>query len=518
MLRTATPSRTSVLRVAALALTLSAACVVGDPDQREPDDDDGPASSSPTVPVEVLAAMQRDLGLTAQQLEVRLRAEAIGAQLAPALQDQLGEPFAGAWMSDDGARLVVGITDATLAEDVRDAGAEPRLVTHSLAQLEALKDALDAPASVDPSIHAWRVDVASNRVVVIVEDPGAAAVATFLARLGDGAQAVRVERASERPRPFYDVRGGDEFILGGNTLCSVGFSVDRGFVTAGHCGRVGTTTAGSNWVAQGTVRGSTFPGNDYAWVELNSAWASLPWVGNHAGGQVGVAGAQVAAVGSSVCRSGRTTGWRCGLIQAHNVTINYAAGPVYGATQTTACAEGGDSGGSFISGNQAQGVTSGGSGNCSSGGTTFYQPINPILSTYGLTLKTTGGGGTKEIVSNYNGKCIDVPSSNFVDGARLQMWDCNGTGAQRWTFDGGTVRAGGKCMDVAWASTANGTAIQLANCNGNQAQQFVLNGAGDLVSVLASKCVDIAGWNSSSGAQLIIWPCAGTANQKWHTR
>jgi streptogrisin C len=96
------------------------------------------------------------------------------------------------------------------------------------------------------------------------------------------------------------------------------------------------------------------------------------------------------------------------------------------------------------------------------------------------------------------------------------MWDCNGTGAQKWTFTGGTVRAGGKCMDVAWASTADGTAVQLANCNGNAAQQFVMSAAGDLVSVLANKCVDIGGWDGSNGARLIIWPCTGGANQKWH--
>ncbi|HEY8544187.1 MAG TPA: trypsin-like serine protease, partial [Acidimicrobiales bacterium] len=61
---------------------------------------------------------------------------------------------------------------------------------------------------------------------------------------------------------------------------------------------------------------------------------------------------------------------------------------VYGLTRTSACAEGGDSGGSFISGNQAQGMTSGGSGNCTFGGTTFFQPVNEVLSRYGLTLVT----------------------------------------------------------------------------------------------------------------------------------
>ena len=37
---------------------------------------------------------------------------------------------------------------------------------------------------------------------------------------------------------------------------------------------------------------------------------------------------------------------------------------------------------------QAQGVTSGGSGNCTVGGTTYFQPVNEILSAYGLSLVT----------------------------------------------------------------------------------------------------------------------------------
>ena len=99
------------------------------------------------------------------------------------------------------------------------------------------------------------------------------------------------------------------------------------------------------------------------------------------------------------------------------------------------------------------------------------------------------------------------------------MWDCNGTGAQSWTFySDGTVRALGKCMDVAWGSTANGAVIQLVGCNGNPAQKFVLSGAGDLVNPQANKCVDIKDWNGNSGARLHTWECAGTANQKWFLR
>jgi streptogrisin C len=480
-----------------VAFVLSAAACATDP---EPDG---------RVPDPMQLALQRDLHETPAQLDHRLRAEAVAARLAPALHDELADAYGGAWMSDDGDHLIVGITDPALADLVRDAGAEPRAVAQSLQQLETLKASLDqqAPAA---SVHTWYVDVPHNRVVVEADDALAAAA------FADPRAVTIIERA-ERPRPLYDIRGGDEYILGGNILCSVGFAVNGGFVSAGHCGKPGTQTAGSNWVAQGTVAASIFPTHDYSYIQINASWTSLPWVGDHNGGQIAVQGSQDAAIGSSVCRSGRTSGWHCGVIQARDVTVNYSAGPVYNTTQTSACAEGGDSGGSFISGNQAQGVTSGGSGNCTNGGTTFFQPVNPILSAYGLTLKTTGGS-TREIVSQWNGKCIDVPGSKFVDGAHLQMWDCNGTGAQKWTFTGGTVQAGGKCMDVAWASKDDGAVIQLANCSGNLAQQFVLTGAGDLVSVLANKCVDIKDWNGGSGAALQTWSCAGTANQKWYAR
>ncbi|TGJ78386.1 hypothetical protein E0Z10_g10384, partial [Xylaria hypoxylon] len=99
-----------------------------------------------------------------------------------------------------------------------------------------------------------------------------------------------------------------------------------------------------------------------------------------------VSGSTASGVGASICRSGSTTGIHCGTVGALGATVNYAEGSVTGLTRTSVCAEPGDSGGSFYSGAQAQGVTSGGSGNCASGGTTYFQPVNEILSTYGLTL------------------------------------------------------------------------------------------------------------------------------------
>ena len=131
----------------------------------------------------------------------------------------------------------------------------------------------------------------------------------------------------------------------------------------------------------------------------------------------------------------------------------------------------------------------------------------------GTTPPPAGGNALK---SNFNGKCIDIPGANAVDGARLQMWDCNGSAAQQWSLNGdGTVRAMGKCMDPAAAGTANGTPIQLVTCNGNPVQRFTLSGAGDLVNISANRCVDIAAFNNTNGAPLHLWDCVGGSNQKW---
>jgi hypothetical protein len=143
----------------------------------------------------------------------------------------------------------------------------------------------------------------------------------------------------------------------------------------------------------------------------------------------------------------------------------------------------------------------------------------------GLTLTPfgAGGGGTTPppsgavpVISSLNNKCVDVPSSNFVDRAPLQMYTCNNTNAQKWTFTNGTLQSqNNKCMDVDAGSTANGAVVQLYTCNGSGAQQFVLSAAGDLVNPQANRCVDIKDVNANDGARLQLWDCAGAANQKW---
>ncbi|MFE3741243.1 S1 family peptidase [Streptomyces sp. NPDC059134] len=339
----------------------------------------------------MLAAMQKDFGLTESQAVARMAAEKTAAAVETKAKRAAGASYGGAWFNADSGKLTVAVTDAAKADAIRATGATVRLVKHSERQLDAAKDRIDAFADDAPAgVSSWRVDTRTNQVVVdvVAARKNDNDVRAFVAQARE-AGPVTIAETAEAPTTFAaGTVGGDPYYTG-NVRCSIGFSVQGGFVTAGHCGSTGAQVRGWDSSYIGNFQGSTFPGNDYAWVNVGSGWWTVPVVlGWGTVSDQLVRGSNEAAIGASICRSGSTTHWRCGNVQAKNVTVNYSQGAVYSMTQTSVCAEGGDSGGSYISGDQAQGVTSGGSGNCTSGGTTFFQPLKPILNRYGLTLHT----------------------------------------------------------------------------------------------------------------------------------
>ncbi|MGY0230979.1 ricin-type beta-trefoil lectin domain protein [Longispora urticae] len=342
-----------------------------------------PAHATPgAAPSALVTAMQRDLGLTAAQAEARIVNEERAAQTERRLRASLGGAYAGTWLSADATVTHVAVTTKEAAELARDAGAEATVVAYSAADLRGVQESLDKElGSAGLPVVVTFVDVAANRVAVharpkILGDVQAAVLAS-----GVPVGAVSVVGSAEAPAPTADVIGGNRYDMQGG-WCSVGFAVDNGgFVTAGHCGTPGTATSSPS----GTFQGSRFPNDDYAWVATPGS-TPRPWVNNHAGGHITVKGSAEAVVGSSVCRSGGRTGLHCGQITAWNSSVTYPQGTVFGVIRTNVCSEPGDSGGALVSGQQAQGVTSGGSGDCSSGGVTYFQPVNEILNAYGLTL------------------------------------------------------------------------------------------------------------------------------------
>ncbi|WP_327244187.1 lectin [Streptomyces sp. NBC_01320] len=130
----------------------------------------------------------------------------------------------------------------------------------------------------------------------------------------------------------------------------------------------------------------------------------------------------------------------------------------------------------------------------------------------------SGSTGTSGVFSGPAGKCLDVAGGSSTDGTAVQLYDCNGSAAQRWTVAAdGSIQALGSCLDVTSASTANGAKVQLYTCNGSSAQRWTYNSStGDVVNTAADKCLDITDQSTANGARAQIWTCTGAANQKWH--
>ncbi|MFF9087430.1 S1 family peptidase [Streptomyces sp. NPDC014991] len=337
----------------------------------------------------LLTAMERDLGITRTEAAARLAAERAARQVERSAERAAGDSYGGSWFDSASGKLVVALTRNGARKAVEATGARVTLVKHSERQLNATMkrvDALHAPAGV----AGWHVDSKTNSVTVdvVASHKDDNDVRSFVARARK-AGPVTVGQTDHTPRTFAaGTVGGDPYYTG-NVRCSIGFSVSGGFVTAGHCAQPGAAVNGWDHTYIGNFQGSSFPDNDYAWVSVGSGWWTVPVVlGWGTVSDQLVRGSAEAPVGASICRSGSTSHWHCGTVLAKNETVNYSQGAVHEMTKTSVCAEPGDSGGSFISGDQAQGVTSGGWGNCSSGGETWYQPVNEILNRFGLRLHT----------------------------------------------------------------------------------------------------------------------------------
>ncbi|WP_030037569.1 carbohydrate-binding protein, partial [Streptomyces resistomycificus] len=398
-----------------------------------------PGADAPSAAV--LRAVRRDLKLTDQQARLRLENEAEAGTRAGRLQIALGGHFAGAWVQGaTSADLSVATTDAADVPGIEAEGAKAVVVRNPLADLRAAKARLDGAATGTTALETpvRYVDVRTNRVTV--QATSRAAADALVTAAGVPGELVDVKVSADRPRALHDIRGGDAYYIEESARCSVGFAVTKaeqqGFVSAGHCGQEGNKTAGFNEVAQGTFQASVFPGSDMSWVAANSDWTATPDVKAQGETDVQVGGSVQALVGAAVCRSGSTSGWHCGTIEQHDTSVSYSEGTVDGVTRTTVCAEPGDSGGPYLSGAQAQGVTSGGSGDCRAGGTTFYQPVNPVLSTYGLTLKT-------------NATQTDTPTTPADQTGTWSSGRVYDTGAQV-TFNGVTYQ----CLQVHQAQSA----------------------------------------------------------------
>lgn len=371
-------------------------------------------TQSPDAPQAEVDALARDLRISPDQARARLVRQAEAHRVAAALPRSLHDRLAGMWFDPATGKLTVGVTDPAAADAARAVGAQPKPVSRNKAELDRLVAAVRALAGEGVTgLNGYGIDTINNEVLVTINRTRTdATTERFRRAVGNLGEGVRIHEVGSSPvQQSGEANPGDPWWPGGESNCSIGFgatdsSGGKHFVTAGHCtndanqpaygeslqrNRIGTSNVG------GSHSVNAREGDMGVVAVTEPGWTVSASVNTWGQPAITVSGSADAIVGDAVCHSGNTApNFECGTVTKVNQTIDYGGGIIVeGLTITTACSQGGDSGGAWLRGDKAVGMHSGAvNGNsCPAGDNAIYQPVNEALTKWGLILVTGGGGG-----------------------------------------------------------------------------------------------------------------------------
>ncbi|MBC6605671.1 RICIN domain-containing protein [Hymenobacter sp. BT188] len=135
-------------------------------------------------------------------------------------------------------------------------------------------------------------------------------------------------------------------------------------------------------------------------------------------------------------------------------------------------------------------------------------------------------GGTYKLVGKGSNKVLDVDNNSNNAGAKVQIWDDNGSTAQRFVItlqsDGTyklTHKGTSQVLDVDNNSDQNGAKVQQWDDNGSSAQRWIITSNGDgsfkLMHKGTNKVLDVDNNNSHNGAKVQQWDDNGSTAQRW---
>ena len=193
-----------------------------------------PASGQDLLNPDIVPAMQRDLGLTHDQVLTRLKSEDVANKVTEAVSATLGDAFGGATYNAATGKAHIQTTNAAEVAKIQSSGAEAEVVKFSARQLDSTVDTLNARDNAAPyAITGWGVDSATNRVTVTVLQGQRGTADAFLAQSGVDKSSITILEAASKPTLHANIRGGDAYYIGGSSRCSVGFSTTTGFLDRG---------------------------------------------------------------------------------------------------------------------------------------------------------------------------------------------------------------------------------------------------------------------------------------------
>ena len=110
---------------------------------------------------------------------------------------------------------------------------------------------------------------------------------------------------------------------------------------------------------------------------------------------------------------------------------------------------------------------------------------------------------------------LDDRNNSSANGAVVQVWQpTGGVPNQVWQImSNGTIHHNGLCLDVSGAKKTNGAKIDLWTCNGGANQQWKTTGS-RITNPVSGKVVNDAGYGGN-GTQQVLWANVGTSNEVW---
>lgn len=133
--------------------------------------------------------------------------------------------------------------------------------------------------------------------------------------------------------------------------------------------------------------------------------------------------------------------------------------------------------------------------------------------------------GVYNLTNSASGRKLDVSGGSVSDGARVWLYDGNGTGAQSWqvtrTAEGYyTLKnvASGKYLDVAGGRADNGAPAQIWSGNTGCAQKWAIVGVSSnysFVNACSGRALDVSGGQTANGSVLQIHDRNGSGAQQW---
>ncbi len=122
-----------------------------------------------------------------------------------------------------------------------------------------------------------------------------------------------------------------------------------------------------------------------------------------------------------------------------------------------------------------------------------------------------------ELTNTRSGRCLDVQGGSTQPSTPTQLYDCNATNAQRWLFNGTTLKVfGSMCLDILGGALRSGTRVQSYGCNGTTAQKWQVRADRTIrPAAAASLCLSAVGGGTANGTRIEILTCNGSTAQQW---